>query len=296
MSTDLQPLASHLQDPGFIASMVVLLAGLVVLFAGTKVLPPLAVVAGALAGWVVGSSVQAIMVPSWPWLACAIGGAVCGTLLAVLGLRLLVASFGGVLGAVAGLAVAAVAIDRGVVPPPAMAVTALQSGADSPVHGGEAPTPSNSRIVAALNEALGRGAVIAASLRFGEAWSAGGDGPAHALPLAAASAEIDRWWNGLQPPERTVVTGSVGVGLAVGFLGGLLFFKTALAMIAALSGGYLVTSAGWALLARAVPAARDAPDSAWWLAFIVVTMVGFSVQVRKREPPTPAQPSDTPSK
>ncbi len=292
MSTDLQPLAAHMQDPGFIASVVVLVVGLIVLFAGTKVLPPLAVVAGAGVGWVVGSSLQAIVAPSWPWLACAIGGAVTGALLAMLGLRLLVASFGGLLGAVAGLAIAAFAIDRGVVPPPAMVVVVSQSASTGPSQSRAANGTPSARIATLLNEAMGHGAIIGASFRIGDAWCPEADGAIHPLPLSTASTEIDHWWSTLQPPERTVVTGSVGVGLAVGFLGGLLFFKSALALIAALSGGYLVTSAGWALLSRLVPAARDESDAAWWGTLVVVSIIGFSVQVRKAGSPAPAQGDD----
>ncbi|MDA0803027.1 MAG: hypothetical protein O2819_04635 [Planctomycetota bacterium] len=268
-------------------SAVMLVIGLVLLLRGNRVLQPMAIVAGALVGWVVGSSAQAVLVPSWPWMACAIGGAVVGALCAVLGLRLLVAMTAAVVGAVIGLAVGAVAIDWGAVPAAAVVPSDAQSSASvEPLN----ERAASAVILATLDEVLGRGAAIANSIRVDDVWSQFGspaDGTTPATPIAGAKSSVEVWWATLDQPSRTVAAGSVVVGATVGFLAGLLFFKAMIAIITALAGGYLVTSAGWVLAAHFIASVGEPSALVWWLSFVGIAVVGCAFQWRSKPKPKP---------
>lgn len=255
------------------------LIGLVLVTAGRRVVAPTCTVAGALAGWFVGSAVQAVFAPHWPWLACAIGGATLGAVLAILGLRLFLGGVGACLGALVGLVIGAVAIQHGAVP----AVDSLSQASRSE-DARDALPPSASAanatpLLRAFEVSVGGGALLETAFRGSAAWRDAGEA---AMPASWVQSQqsVSRWYGGLSRPEATVLVGCVAVGSSVGFLLAILFSTTATAVFSAVTGSYLLVGAGALLLAREVPTAPAITPPAWWSLFAALAIIGCAYQLR----------------
>ncbi|MDA1008694.1 MAG: hypothetical protein O2800_06795 [Planctomycetota bacterium] len=242
--------------------------GFILLLAGWKVIPAIALVVGALIGWGFGIAAQVFFLPNWPWFFCALACAVLGALVGIAGLRLLVASGVALFGAIVGLLGGSLAVAEGAVPPAAVVTTQVES---IPVETG--PNAAARAILDVTAATLSDGLLLQMAARIG---------PSSLEPqVAALRGQSKKWWDGLDGPSRTTIAATTAVGASMGFLAGLLFSKMATALLASMIGGYLVASGGWPLLAHFSPGTAPVPVPLawWWMSFALLVLVGLSLQL-----------------
>lgn len=262
---------STLVDTVLLATIGVV--GLVLLLAGKRVLRPLCAVAGALGGWFIGSALQAVFFQSWPWLACAVGGAVLGALVGMLGLRLFLAVLGAWFGGILGLVVAAFAVQHGIVPASGDDAGARERAEASAIL---APVPP---LLGAVDGALGSGALIESAVRQ-RAQDGSGDSSVEAAGWLGVRGDGASWQAGIDRPTGTILVAGASVGAVVGFFGALLFSGTALAFLTSIAGSYLLLGATTILLRRHAPSVPALPPVAWWCACAALGIFGFLRQMR----------------
>ena len=108
--------------------------------------------------------------------------------------------------------------------------------------------------------------------------------------LDGVRASVQRFWNALQPPERTLVTATTAACALVGLILG--FFLRSIAEIAATAmiGAVLVAWGAHAAIGQAGP-----PLGTWCMATLVLAAVGMAVQAATRPRAPAAAPAAAPA-
>ena len=262
LAIELQSLPIASLAPAF----VLVLAGVVLLLVGRRVLRPVLVVTSILFGAAFGAPLLGGLLRRVGTLGLTLLGGILGLLAVAIAWRLM---YGAALGIVVAFFVSVVVligVDAGVV------------DARRPASGPEA-APSAAAVEGAGMHSPDRPAFLDRT-------------PAFVRPLAAWAASR---WSSEPPQVRSLLTATAAAGGFVGLVVGSLLPQSAAALLTSIVGGLFTLLGGLPLLARAFDAHdRALPPIAWLGAWMALALAGWIVQLpsRKVESPDAAPASE----